>query len=561
MPKSAPQAKPKRKSAAEKAASRIQWWRDAKFGMFVHWGPVSVEGTEIGWSRDGDRRAYWQGGGTVPPGRYDELWREFNPEKFDPDEWAAIAKDAGMGYLVFTTRHHDAFSMWDTKVSEYKITNPESPCRRDIVGLLAEATRKAGLRFGAYYSQPDWLHPDAFTERHEIYLDYIHEQVRELMTQYGRVDILWFDGLGKSAEDYGAKRMHKMVRKLQPQILINNRNGLAEDFDTPEQRVGTMQVDRPWESCITICRQWSWKPGDVMKSLEECLGVLISTITGDGNLLLNVGPMPDGRIEPRQVARLREIGDWLRENGEAVYGTRGGPFRNGNWGGATCRGSTIYIHLLQPPVGGILRLPPLPQKILKASALRSGVDVPFSQNADSIVLELGAKLFCPPVTILRLEMDATIEPGQALGLAGGQFEDISLYGLPCQKEASASVSSGSVSQDLLGRWTVRTESEPRPALTLDLGKICEITAVSAKATEHNAADSNSDLRISLSRDGIQWTECYRGSYGLPCWEVPVTAFIAGIHHPGVSARYVQLWIDHSNAPDSLRAGEIVIHAR
>ncbi len=307
----------------------LESWRNDRFGLFIHWGPVSLKGTEIGWSRAGERRGYNRPPGTeVPVEAYDKLYQEFNPGSFDAREWVAIAQAAGMKYLVFTSRHHDGFSMFDTQANDYKITSPLSPFRRDVVKELADACHTAGLRFGLYYSQPNWQHPDAFTpDRHANYLAYLETQVREILTNYGRVDILWFDGLGRTATEYNAEKINRMARQLQPQILINNRNGLPEDFDTPEQRVGKYQDDRPWESCITICRQWAWKPNDEMKSLKECLQTLVLSVSGDGNLLFNVGPMPDGRIEPRQVARLKEMGAWLKKNGESIYGTRGGPWK------------------------------------------------------------------------------------------------------------------------------------------------------------------------------------------------------------------------------------------
>ncbi|MCL4788506.1 MAG: alpha-L-fucosidase, partial [Verrucomicrobia bacterium] len=253
-------------TAAESAApstnaQRLQWWREARFGLFIHWGPVSLKGTEIGWSRAGERRGYGSSGNQVPAEVYDNLYTQFNPTNFNAREWVSIARAAGMKYLVFTSRHHDGFSMFDTKADEYKITDPRSPFRRDVVKELAEACHEAGMPFGLYYSQPDWRHPDAFTpDRHDRYLAYLKQQVTELCSNYGRLDIFWFDGLGKPAKDYDGEALVKIIRRLQPHIIINNRTGLPEDHDTPEQRVGKYQDDRPWESCITICRQWAWKP-------------------------------------------------------------------------------------------------------------------------------------------------------------------------------------------------------------------------------------------------------------------------------------------------------------
>ena len=381
-------------------------WQSLRFGLFVHWGPVSLKGTEIGWSRGGERRGYGKPGTEIPVEVYDNLYKTFNPILFNAFEWVKIAQSAGMKYLVFTSRHHDGFSMFDTQASEYKITNPESPFRRDVVAELADACHRKHLRFGLYYSQPNWQNADAFTpDRHDRYLDFLKTQVRELTTNYGHLDILWFDGLGKTAVDYDAVQLNRIARENQPHLLINNRNGLPEDFDTPEQEIGKFQRDRPWESCITICRQWAWKPDDQLKSLAECIQTLIYCAGGDGNLLLNVGPMPDGRIEPRQVTRLKEIGDWLKKYGEGIYGTRGGPFMPGSWGASTCKGNQIYLFILKWPVV----LPKLNAPILDAR-LMHGKKINLVQK-DKIEINLPPAKQQPIVTVLKLKI-----AGDALAL-------------------------------------------------------------------------------------------------------------------------------------------------
>lgn len=324
----------------------MQWWQDARFGLFIHWGPVSIKGTEIGWSRGGERRGTG-GTGEVPVEVYDNLYKEFNPTQFDARQWVAMAKDAGMKYLVFTTRHHDGFSMFDSALTGYKITH--SPFGRDVVKELADACHEAGMPLGFYYSPPDWHHPGYRTENHARFLEYMHGQVRELCTNYGKVDILWFDGLGGTAKDWDSQTLLPMIRTLQPQIIINNRAGLPADFDTPEQEIGTFRRDRAWESCITMGKQWAWKPNDDLKSAKECIQTLVRCAGGDGNLLFNVGPMPDGAIEPRQVERLKAMGEWLKAYGESIYGTRGGPYKPGAWGASTCRGNTVYLHVLSWP--------------------------------------------------------------------------------------------------------------------------------------------------------------------------------------------------------------------
>jgi alpha-L-fucosidase len=402
--------------------SRLDWWRAARFGLFIHWGPVSLKGTEIGWSRGGERRGFWRGGtGEVPVEEYDNLYKAFNPIHFDATEWVRIAQDAGMRYLVFTSKHHDGFVNFDTALTDYKITSPESPFGRDIVRELSDAAHAAGLPFGCYYSQPDWRHPDYRNENHQRYINYFHAQVEEICSNYGDLAVLWFDGLAEhftqaeevkryrdenvfpSAKIWDSERLFKRIRELQPNILINNRCGLRADFDTPEQMIGTFQDQRPWESCITICKQWAWKPNDVLKSFEACIHTLVRVVGGDGNLLLNVGPMPDGRIEPRQVERLHEIGVWLQHYGESIYGTRGGPFRPGAWGASTHKGNAIYVHILAWS-DEILTLPPVARKIIDAAVLTGG-KASVSQSDDGVVISIAPVDRDPVNTLVRLTVE------------------------------------------------------------------------------------------------------------------------------------------------------------
>ncbi|MDP2895300.1 MAG: alpha-L-fucosidase [bacterium] len=385
----------------EQKEARMAWWRDAKFGLFIHWGPVSLKGTEIGWSRGGERRGTG-GTGQIPLDVYDNLYKQFNPVKFNADEWVSIAKSAGMKYLVFTSKHHDGFSMFDTKLTDYKITN--SPFTRDVVGELAKACHEGGLRFGFYYSPPDWHHPDYRTENHARYIKFLHGQLRELCSNYGRVDIVWFDGLGGKAEDWDSPTLLKMIRQLQPRVIINNRAGLPADHDTPEQEIGHFQTDRAWESCITIGTQWAWKPDDRIKSLKECIDTLVRCVGGDGNLLFNVGPMPTGEIEPRQVARLKEMGEWLTRYGESIYGVRGGPFRPGLWGASTYKGNNVYVHILTWPQETIL-LPPIQKKIVASSTLTGGA-VNLKQTDAGIEISVAASSRQELDTIVVLELDA-----------------------------------------------------------------------------------------------------------------------------------------------------------
>jgi len=398
---------------SQAAPEDVAAWRKLKFGLFVHWGPVSLKGSEIGWSRGAERPGLrisgLSGVNQVPVEVYDNLYKKFNPTKFNADQWVEIAKAAGMKYLVFTTKHHDGFCNFNSKLTDYKITSPESPYGRDIVKQLADACHRGDILWGVYYSQPDWHHPDYYTENHDRYIKYLHGQVRELLTRYGKVSMIFFDGLGTPSEKWDAPTLINLCRRLQPRVMINNRTGLPADFDTPEQRIGRMNTRRPWETCMTICRQWAWKPGDKMKSLKQCIDILVRVVGGDGNLLLNVGPMPDGRIEPRQVERLRQI----KKHGESIYDTRGGPFLTGKWGASTYRGNTIYVHLLDSSQG-IVTLPPIDKEIVSHKVLTGGV-AELKQTDESITITLPEDARDEIDTIVVLTLDgpaAEAKPGK-----------------------------------------------------------------------------------------------------------------------------------------------------
>jgi alpha-L-fucosidase len=368
----AEEAKPTQHPWPKPDPAAMKQWQGMRFGMFIHWGPVSLTGHEIGWSR-GRETAIEQ---------YDNLYKKFNPEKFDADQWLQIAKEAGMKYMIITSKHHDGFCIWPSKVTDYDIG--ETPFKRDVLGELSEACKKQDIRFGTYYSVCDWHHPDfprgspgGRTEKPnadiKAYDKYLRAQTKELIENYGPLVAMWFDVPQVYGYELGDD-MVKTVRALQPDILINNRayRRAAGDFVTPEQKIGGFNRDQPWETCMTICRQWAWKPNDNMKSLKQCLQTLISTAGGDGNLLFNVGPMPDGRIEPRQAERLKEMGQWLSKYGKTIYGTRGGPFKPGDWGASTCKEDTIYLFVMKWTGDNTLTLPNQGITIQSAKALTGG---------------------------------------------------------------------------------------------------------------------------------------------------------------------------------------------
>jgi alpha-L-fucosidase len=387
-------------------AARMEWFREARFGVFICWGPCSLAEGEIGWSRHGPRPGREPATGGVPLEVYDNLYKQFDPTGFDASEWADLVKASGARYVIFLTKHHDGFCMFDSQLTDYKVTN--SPFARDVTAELAEAFREAGIRIFWYYSQPDWHHPDYRTERHSQYVEYLHGQIRELCTNYGKIDGIWFDGLGGTAEDWDSPRLFEMIHALQPGAIINNRAGLPGDFDTPEQRIGRFQLDRPWESCITMNPGWAWLGADKpVKTLKECLHLLIRCAGGGGNLALDTGPMADGRIDPRQAQRYREMGVWLAKYGKSVYGTTGGPYKPGRWGVSTRNGNTVWLHVLEWEADE-LELPPPGRRVVSASALTGG-EPTIRQDEQRLVVSVPEKQRNEIDTIIALELDGPAE--------------------------------------------------------------------------------------------------------------------------------------------------------
>ncbi|MBN1393900.1 MAG: alpha-L-fucosidase [Pirellulales bacterium] len=384
----------------------MAWWRDAKFGLFVHWGPISILGKEISWCRGlprpGEEYATWDR--SVPAEKYDSLYKEFNPVKFDAEGWVRMMKDAGMKYIVFTTKHHDGFVNFDSKYTDYKITSKDCPFGCDIVGELAAACHRGGIGLGLYYSPPDWHHPEYLGPNHDTkYIEYFHGQIEELCKNYGKVDVFWFDGLRGNAEDWHAHEVVEKIKRWQPDALINNRLGVEGNMGTPEQSVGGFNRTRPWESCVTIGTQWTWGGNDKTKSYEECMKLLLNTVGRDGNLLLNVGPRPDGAFEPSQVAVIKRMGDWLKHYGDSIYATRGGPFLPGKFGVSTCKGNKIYVHVLSFD-GDKVRLGKLPAKITAAKVLTGG-ECKVEQNENGVEIAVAKEHQQPLNTLIELTVD------------------------------------------------------------------------------------------------------------------------------------------------------------
>jgi alpha-L-fucosidase len=397
--------------------TRIEWWRAARFGMFIHWGLYALPG-----------RGEWvQWDEQIPVNEYAKLANQFNPTNFSPDAWAELAKAAGMKYMVLTARHHDGFCLFDDPSNPF--TSVNTAARRDFVAEYVKAVRKAGLRVGLYYSPLDWrfpgfFFPDLQRQSAEAMREQYHRQIRELLNNYGKIDVLWFDGGEQDWLNFDGEwfiagwrrrpqgqhykggfswqhdKVYAMLRRMQPQVVINNRADMQEDFHSREGdgALGDFDNQHPWELCTTIAGAWGYQPNKLPKPLKHYVQLLAGVAGRDGNLLLNVGPRPDGQIDPPQAERLREIGAWLGKYGESIYATRGGPFLPGDYGVSTRRDQTIYVHVLKWPEGKLL-LPAIPAKIIRASALTGG-------QASVTQTDRGIELNVPPAA--RNEMDTII---------------------------------------------------------------------------------------------------------------------------------------------------------
>ncbi len=384
---------------------RMQWWHAARFGMFIHFGVYSTF----------ERHEWEMENEAVPFAEYTANAKIFKPAHGSARAWARLAKATGMKYMVLTTKHHEGFCNFDTKLTDYNAVK-QGP-GYDIVAEYVEAARAEGMRVGFYYSLMDWHHPDGARcatdeAARKRFVEYTHGLIRELMTNYGKIDVLWYDvAWPLDAEGWESQRMNEMVFQLQPDIIVNNRNKLDGDFSTPEQHIEASKGGRAWESCMTLNDSWGYqRADDNWKSAKTVVRNLISCSRDGGNYLLNIGPRPDGSVPPESVRILNEVGRWMQGNGDTIYESDLCQPRRSSYASFTRKGNTLYMHVHFWP-GKYVAISGLRNKVLSARILKTGQNVPFTQDGfRSKFTDLPMAAPDEPVTTLAIECDG--EPTQ-----------------------------------------------------------------------------------------------------------------------------------------------------
>jgi len=397
---------------ASTRAERMGWWREARFGMFIHYGLYALVG----------RNEWVMSLENIPIAEYETLAQQFNPKPGAPRAWAKLAKAAGMKYMVLTTRHHEGFSLWNSKANPYNSVN-YGP-KRDIVAEFVAACREFDLKIGFYTSLMDWRHPDGWRcafdmEARARFNAYIRDINRELLTQYGKIDIMWFDVARpmETWEGWDSLTLVQMVRELQPHIIINNRTRLDEDFGTPEEHLTAMERD--WEACMTF-NGISWGYVDSAQAApysynaQRIIKMLNTVTSGGGNLLLNIGPTPDGGVPAEAVAPLTTVGKWLAENGKAVYGVKPkADYRSANGvSAASFDGKNVYIWNWIWPTGGEMALGGFVTPVKAVRLVKDGSPVAFEQRGHRILLKNLPKTSPDAhagIAVLELEFDSAPE--------------------------------------------------------------------------------------------------------------------------------------------------------
>jgi alpha-L-fucosidase len=410
---------------------RMKWWEDARFGLFIHWGLYSVPAGE--WKGDTTHAEWIRTTAQIPIKEYEKFVQQFDPEKFNAEEWVKLAKAAGMKYIVITTKHHDGFCMFDTKQTDFDIMS--TPFHRDVMKELATACKKEGIQLCFYHSIMDWHQPYYFPRREwekdrpgtgsnfDAYVSYLKNQLRELLTNYGKIGVLWFDGQWENTWTHErGKDLYEYVRSLQPSIIINNRvdvgregigqtkAGYAGDFGTPEQEIPATGIPgADWESCMTMNNNWGYNSHDNhWKSSEDLIRKLIDIASKGGNFLLNVGPTAEGLFPQPSIERLKDIGSWMSINQESIYGTKASPFKSLSWGRCTQKpitgGTRLYLHVFDWPGDGKIVIPNFGSPVTNCYLLADKKKLKALKTGSDYVIEVSGRQEKQYATVIVMDI-------------------------------------------------------------------------------------------------------------------------------------------------------------
>jgi len=507
----------------------VEEWQDMKFGFFIHWDPSCQVSGSMSWSRDG-RRPHHKSDKEKKKGIdsdvYNSQYKTFNPTEFDAEKWVLLAKDAGCHYMVFTAKHHNGFCMFDSAVTDYDIMS--TPFKRDICAELAAACQKHDMKLMWYYSQPDWTEEryrvDYPSAEWDTYLDdFFYPQLRELYTNYGKIDGVWWDGLGKGPDWWRSADALQMLRKTNPNLISNHRCAPRDwrwgDFDGPENEVGRFQINRPWESCMRIGGAWGYTKNATPHSLPDVISLLVRCAGNGGNLLLNTGPSPTGIIVESHAKRYREMGAWLRKYGKSIYATRGGPYTPGPWGCATRskKGNTVYLHILGD-WNGTLSLPNLPAKVVSAKCLTGGEATVKQEDG---TLTVSATTVDQIDTIIALELDQpahklSVVKSVGASLTIGATATASSEGTSNRKPAPASnvVATDATEFDqgdyVRGVWRPEMGKDDAPWMQIAFDGKKTVSQIHIQEGKVGQESTVSAFTIS-ARDGKDWKVIYKGT--------------------------------------------------
>lgn len=524
----------------------MQWFRDDKYGMYIHFGLSTIKNKEISWAV---AKAVFpdKNPSSVYPR---EVWTSWADSlvlpKFSKDDLADIIKRSGVKYVVLVTKHHDGFHFWDTKYSDFKSTN--SPYGKDLVREVVDACHIAGVKVGLYYSQRDWYHPyyepiDTTTiekiagppyfrakegmkvrpgKNHQKYIDYQFNAVRELCTNYGKIDMFCFDAVSWNgmftADMWDSERLTRMMRELQPGILINNRASIPGDYDSPEQRIGMFQNRRAWETCMTLCETWAYSPTRVKTPLEV-FQYLQSAVIGDGSILLSWGMMWDGSWNETQKKSFIDTGSYLEKYGESIYETRGGPWLPKDWGGTTFKGNKVYVHIINKPQSGSIELSLLPGVEVKQAKVLSGQSAKFIPAADKYKIDLQQvpAIDAPLIIELTVSRQLALSDVEKENMSSDLFSDEKVY----------------------GHLLIQQKITVGHSLGIDMSKQARVKGIQIMRSK-SMKEQMGEVTIYWSIDSKKWNKYKTVPLNHEKTDIPVTQSIAGILAEGIDCRNIKL---------------------